>query len=374
MVTALRFIPSWLRLCFSVSVFVSSSLPFLRATPQLMPLSPIQGRFFANPKEKVQGVGEDEDALVYRPLVDLATPEECHIIQTYRLNRVTIMELLAQLEPDLLPSIRYPNVIPPTVQVLSVLHYLASGSFQVTVALASGMSQPMFSNVLRNVLCPLLKHMASYIWFPRRAELPTVKAAFYAVAHVIEAFDGTQIALVPPRRNEKVYRNCKNLHSVNVQVVCLAGQYISQVTGRYPGSVHDSYTLRNSSVPHKMAPLQRDRACLIGDSDYPNLPWLLTPVRCPTSAAEDRYNEAHSRTRRVIERCFGLLKARFLCLHVSRGAVLYNPQKVCQIIVACVLLHNLPLRHRIKLLDAEEGVTVLVADEGDMGSDEEEEE
>ncbi|KAJ1213348.1 hypothetical protein NDU88_000986 [Pleurodeles waltl] len=34
------------------SVFVSSSLFFLRVTPQLMPHSPVQGRFFADPKGK----------------------------------------------------------------------------------------------------------------------------------------------------------------------------------------------------------------------------------------------------------------------------------------------------------------------------------
>ncbi|XP_069059640.1 putative nuclease HARBI1 [Pleurodeles waltl] len=284
------------------------------------------------------------------------------------------MELVAQLEPELLPAT---SAIPPAVQVLSVLHYLASGSFQVTVDLTAGMSQPMFSNVLRDVLCALIKHMSSYIQFPRRAELPTVKAAFYHVEHiphVIGAIYGTHIALVPPRRNEQVYRHRTNFHSVNVQVVCLANQYISHVTARYPGSVHDSYILRNSSVPHMIAPLQRDRVWLVGDFDYPNLPWLMTPVRHPTSAAEDHYNEAHGHTRQVIQRCFGLLKARFCCLHVCGGALLYNPQKLCQIIVACCMLHNLSLRRYIPLLDAEEGVAVPVADEGEMGIDEEDDE
>ncbi|XP_069092970.1 putative nuclease HARBI1 [Pleurodeles waltl] len=242
---------------------------------------------------------------VYRPLVNLATLEECHLIQTSRLNRVTIMELVAQLELDLLPAIHHTNAMPPTVQVLSVLHYRASCSFQVTMGVAAGISQPMFSNVLRDV-------------------------------------------------------------------VCVADQYISQVTARYPGSVHDSFILRNSSIPHMMAPLQRNRAWLVGDSSFSNLLSFLTPMRHSTSAAKDRYNEAHSHTRRVIERCFSLMKARFQCLHFSRGALLYKPQKECQIFVACCMLHNLDLRCQIPVLDAEKGVGVRVADEGDMGSDEEE--
>ncbi|KAJ1107180.1 hypothetical protein NDU88_004573 [Pleurodeles waltl] len=126
---------------------------------------------------------------------------ERHIIITYRLDRATILELFAHLEPDLMSAIRHPTGIPPQVHVLSVLHFLASGSFQTTVAIASGMSQPMFSNVLSRVLSALLKHMQSYIIFPQVEDLPTVKGDFYALGHIpniMGAIDGTYVALVPP--------------------------------------------------------------------------------------------------------------------------------------------------------------------------------
>ncbi|KAJ1178085.1 hypothetical protein NDU88_003333 [Pleurodeles waltl] len=184
---------------------------------------------------------------VYRPLVDLATMEDRHIILTYRLDRDTIQELCAQLEPDLISAIQY-----STVQVLSVLHFLASGSFQATVAMASGMSQPMFSNMLTRVLSALIKHMCSYIVFPQVDDLATVKADVYPMGHIpniIRAFDGTHIAFVPPRRNEQVFITRKSFHSLNVQMVCLADQYISHVNATYPGSVHDAFILRNSSIP-----------------------------------------------------------------------------------------------------------------------------
>ncbi|KAJ1136916.1 hypothetical protein NDU88_003330 [Pleurodeles waltl] len=189
---------------------------------------------------------------VYRPLVDLSTMEARHIILTYRLDRATIHELCAQLEPDLMSPIRQPTGIPPLVQVLSVLHFLASGSFQTTVGIASGMSQPMFSKVLSRVLSALMKYMRSYILFPEVGELATVKGDFYALGHipnVIGAIDGTHVALVPPQGSEQVYRNRKSYHSMNIQVVCLADQYISHVNAKFPGSVHDAYILRNSSIP-----------------------------------------------------------------------------------------------------------------------------
>ncbi|KAJ1123962.1 hypothetical protein NDU88_002429 [Pleurodeles waltl] len=137
----------------------------------------------------------------YRPLVDLSTMEERHVIITYRLDRATIHELCTQLEPDLMSAIRHPTGIPPQVQGLSVLHFLASGSFPTTVAIVSGMSQPMVSNMLSRVLSALLKHMRSYLVFPQVEDLPTVKGDCYALGHIpniIGAIDGTHVALVPP--------------------------------------------------------------------------------------------------------------------------------------------------------------------------------
>ncbi|KAJ1138794.1 hypothetical protein NDU88_005175 [Pleurodeles waltl] len=98
--------------------------------------------------------------------------------------------------------------------------------------------------------------------------------------------------------SEQVYRNRKSYHSMNVQMVCLADQYILQVNAMFPGSVHDAYILRNSSIPDMMGQLQRHCVWLLGDSGYPNLSWLLTPVRNPRTRAEERYNDAHGRTRR----------------------------------------------------------------------------
>ncbi|KAJ1151740.1 hypothetical protein NDU88_004520 [Pleurodeles waltl] len=173
----------------------------------------------------------------------------------------------------------------------------------------------MFSNVLSRVLSALLKHMRSYIVFPQVEDLPTVTGDFYALGHIpniIGAIAGTHVALVPPHRSEQVYRNRKSYHSINVQMVCLANQYISHVNAMFPGSVHDAYILQNSSIPYVMGQLQRLRVWLLGDSGYPNLSWLLTPVRNPRTRAEERYNEAHGRTRRVIKRTFGLLKVPFL--------------------------------------------------------------
>ncbi|KAJ1079733.1 hypothetical protein NDU88_000025 [Pleurodeles waltl] len=163
---------------------------------------------------------------------------------------------------------------------------------------------------------------------------------------------------------------------MNVQMVCLADQYIPHVNAMFPGSVHDAYILRNSSIPYVMGQLQRHHVWLLGDSGNPNLSWLLTPVRNPNTRADGRYNEAQGRTRRVIERTFGLLKARFWCLHMTGGSLFYSPKKVCQIIIACCMLHNLALRQQVPFLqeDDPDGGVVAAVEPVDSEDEEAEEE
>ncbi|KAJ1171560.1 hypothetical protein NDU88_003421 [Pleurodeles waltl] len=136
--------------------------------------------------------------------------------------------------------------------------------------------------------------------------------------------------------------------------------------------LHDTYILRNSSIPDMMGQLQRHRVWLLGDSGYPNLSWLLTPVRNPRTRAEERYNEAHGRTRRVIERTFGLLKARFRFLHMTGGSLIYSLKKVCDIIIACSMLHDLALRRQVPFLQEDDPDDGVVAAVEPVDSDEEE--
>ena len=90
-----------------------------------------------------------------------------------------------------------------------------------------------------------------------------------------------------------------------------------------------------------------------GDSAYPISPLLLAPLRDPTTPGEVCFNEAHGRTRRPVERTFGLLKSRFRCLDKTGGALLYSPEKVCKITMMCCKLHNLALRQNIPVIDDE---------------------
>lgn len=87
--------------------------------------------------------------------------------------------------------------------------------------------------------------------------------------------------------------------------------------------------------------------CCLGDSGYPLEPWLITPYRNPLeNSAESYFNEQHSKGRSIIERAFGLLKARFRCLLAARE-LHYNPVKAALILNACCALHNICLEFNV---------------------------
>ena len=75
----------------------------------------------------------------------------------------------------------------------------------------------------------------------------------------------------------------------------------------------------------------------------------MTPLGNPQTPREIAYNEAHAITRAVIERTNGVLKARWLCLDHRGGTLLYAPEKVCKIIMACCVLHNISLKWGLPL-------------------------
>lgn len=73
----------------------------------------------------------------------------------------------------------------------------------------------------------------------------------------------------------------------------------------------------------------------------------MTPLREPVQAgAEQRYQNTFKMARSTIERCNGVLKARFRCLLHDR-TLHYHPAKAAKIIKACVVLHNMCVTRRV---------------------------
>lgn len=89
------------------------------------------------------------------------------------------------------------------------------------------------------------------------------------------------------------------------------------------------------------------RLIITGDSGYPLRPWLLTPiVDAEPGSADEHYTNVHCSTRNTVERCIGVLKARWRCLLAHR-VLHYDHHTVARIINACAVLHNICNKHHL---------------------------
>ncbi|OWF49490.1 nuclease HARBI1 [Mizuhopecten yessoensis] len=153
--------------------------------------------------------------------------------------------------------------------------------------------------------------------------------------------------------DEHLYVCRKGFHAINVQGVVNSDLRFTNAVCKFPGSTHDAFILQSSFLPGYLTHLE-DGGWLLGDSGYPLKEWLMTPINNPRPGQEERYNSAHCRTRNVVERAFGVLKARFRCLHKTGGSLPYHPQKCAKIIECAIRLHNLAIDHRVPLMEAVE--------------------
>lgn len=124
-----------------------------------------------------------------------------------------------------------------------------------------------------------------------------------------------------------------------MQVIINARLEIIDIVARWPESTHDSAIFNHSRIKSLFEANRFDDALLLGDSSYPNLSYLMTPLLNPTTPTEQLYNEAQIRTRSKIERCFGIWKRRFAVLSI--GSRFEKVEKTLPIIIATAVLHNI---------------------------------
>lgn len=96
-------------------------------------------------------------------------------------------------------------------------------------------------------------HLADvYIKFPTtNRQINIVKETFMNKSHfpgIIEAVDGTHIAVLKPVVEEHNFINPKGFHSINVQGICDANMKILPINANYPGSTHDAFIFSTRDI------------------------------------------------------------------------------------------------------------------------------
>ena len=116
----------------------------------------------------------------------------------------------------------------------------------------------------------------------------------------------------------------------------------TNIVARWPDSTHDSFMSRDSRINQQLNDQHQslEGGLLLGDSGYPYKRYLMIPYLNPVTNKQRELNNAHTRTRVVTEQAFGWWKRRFHLLH---SEIRMKPEKVCMVIGAYAVLHNIAI-------------------------------
>ncbi|KAK9047825.1 hypothetical protein SSX86_033213 [Deinandra increscens subsp. villosa] len=166
----------------------------------------------------------------------------------------------------------------------------------------------------------------------------------------IGAIDGTHVAAWAPASKQKSFRGRKAvLVTQNVMAICSHDMMFTFVYTGWEGTANDSRVFYDAIVrPENKFPMPSGDYFYVVDSGYPNLKGFLAPYRGEryhrsdwqsgrVRGKEEMFNFKHSSVRNVIERAFGVLKARF---HILKDIPNYPLRRQMLIPHACCALHN----------------------------------
>ncbi|KAI5633302.1 DDE superfamily endonuclease domain-containing protein [Phthorimaea operculella] len=289
-----------------------------------------------------------QNTTLRREIISLS---EAGFRKRYRLSSEMFSQLVDELTP-FMPTPRRSDSLDVETKILIALSFYATGSYQTPVGDSKyhTVSQASVSKAINEVTAALNKPeiLNAHVAFPfRREDREKIKRRFYSATRlpgVVGCIDGTHVAIVTPETHEERYVNRKGYHSLNVLVICDADLNIMNVDSSYPGSTHDSKIWEGNLLKHVIERLHEENGediYLLGDSGYPLRETLMTPIlNAVPGSPEAYYTNLHVSARSMVERCIGVLKARFRCLLVDRK-LHYTPTMAAKITNACCVLHNI---------------------------------
>ncbi|KAK7945185.1 hypothetical protein WMY93_000913 [Mugilogobius chulae] len=235
----------------------------------------------------------------------------------------------------------------PDMELLVFLYYLGHGLSLAVVSATFGMPKSTVHDIVHRVSAKITSKLPEVISFPSAEELPNICQGFATLAQksafdrAAGAMDGCHIRIMPPGNQYSAdYINYKLFASIQMQAICDArGSFLDIFVG-YPGFVNDARMLQNSPIftnaqyPPPGYYLLADGAnlCLVQPIG------ILTPFKHPLRVQE-RFNQHHSKARSVIERAFGMMKARWRA--TLSKALEVSPTFAPIIIGCCAFLHNI---------------------------------
>ncbi|KAJ4941956.1 hypothetical protein JOQ06_011827 [Pogonophryne albipinna] len=205
--------------------------------------------------------------------------------------------------------------------VLSTVYWLAHGLSYSVVSQAFQVPLSTVHRLVHQGVEDIAALRQSVIRLPAGPELEEVGQGFQQLADspafssCVGAIDGCHIRIkTPPGPSGQDYINRKLFPSIQLQAVCDGkGKFLQTFVG-FPGSVHDTRVLKNSTL-YKEALYPPPGYFIVGDGGYPCIVHPITvviPYREPLQGrVQSRFNGCHAKACSIIERAFGILKGQW---------------------------------------------------------------
>ncbi|KAJ7332274.1 hypothetical protein JRQ81_014454 [Phrynocephalus forsythii] len=296
-------------------------------------------------------------------------------IKNFRMTRQTLFEISETLRPFLMrKDTVMRSAVPVEERVAIGIYFLASRSCHRTIALVFQKGTSTVASIIVEV-CLAIEHtmLREEVRISDFSKM-TATTSKLGFPHCLGAIDGTHITITAPKLQGQAYYNRKSFHSVLLQAACDGdGVFFSMLAG-HSGVNHDAHVFRSSKLFRRMEdgtlipgnPMFNYAGVsipplILGDGAYPLCKWLMKPYAVPRNDIEKHYNKVFNRTRNIVERAFGRLKARFRRLSVRMEARIEN---VNSIIASAVVMHNICERKKHSIPDDDTNLSINEEQQG----------
>ncbi|RHN76051.1 putative chromosomal replication initiator, DnaA, harbinger transposase-derived nuclease [Medicago truncatula] len=248
-----------------------------------------------------------------------------------------------------------------TDQVAVALRRLGSGDSFVTIGDSFGLSHSTVSQVTWRFVESMEERGLHHLQWPStQEEMNSIKSKFEKIQgfpNCCGAVDVTHITMLLPatEQSSDVWLDHKNNHSMVLQAIVDPDMKFRDIVTGWPGKMEDWSIFESSNFNKlcdngerlngkklKLSKGSEIREYIIGDSGYPQLPYLVVPYEekeILESEPKAKFNKLHLETRMVAQRALTRLKEMW---KIIRGKM-WRPDKhrLPRIILVCCILHNI---------------------------------